>query len=136
MSNFHLMIGFILTGIVFLIVDLLWLGLVAKKIYDQYLGVLLREEINWLPALLFYVLFIIAIFVFAILPAVRDDSIIRAIFLGAFFGFICYATYDLTNLATLKGWPVNIVYIDIAWGTFVTATVSAIGFMILKWLSG
>jgi uncharacterized membrane protein len=135
MSNLNLIFGFILTSLVFFAIDLLWIGLVAKKIYDQYLQGFLREEINWLPAILFYILFIIAIFVFAILPAISDDSVIKAISLGAFLGFICYATYDLTNLATLKNWPVNIVYIDIAWGTFLTAMVSAIGFLILKWLS-
>lgn len=135
MSNTNLILGFFLSTIVFFIVDLLWLGLVAKSIYSKYLGDLLREDVNWIPALLFYILFIIAIFVFAVLPAINVDSIKKAMLLGAFLGFICYATYDLTNLATLKGWPVKLVFIDIAWGTFLTSVVSAIGFLILKWLS-
>ncbi|MFT2588506.1 DUF2177 family protein, partial [Escherichia coli] len=72
---------------------------------------------NWTAAIIFYLLFIIGIFIFTILPAVEKNSLTSAILLGALFGFFTYATYDLTNLATLKGWPLKIVFIDITWGT-------------------
>jgi len=94
----------------------------------------LSEQVNWTAAIIFYLLFVAATLFFAVAPAVEKNLVSTAILYGALFGFITYATYDLTNLATLKGWPVKIVWIDMAWGTFLTASVSIAGFYIVKWL--
>jgi uncharacterized membrane protein len=129
-----LIISYLLTTIVFFAVDMLWLGLIAKNFYNKYLGSFLAEQVNWTAAIIFYLLFIAGIFVFVILPAVEKNSMMRAIAYGAMFGFITYATYDLTNLATLKDWPLTIVFVDIAWGSVLTAIVAVSGYCIVKWL--
>ncbi|MBR2647588.1 MAG: DUF2177 family protein [Sediminibacterium sp.] len=128
-----LLLSYLLTFIVFLVIDLTWLGFIAKDLYRKYLGGFLSEQVNWTAAIIFYFLFIIGIFIFTILPAVEKNSLTSAILLGALFGFFTYATYDLTNLATLKGWPLKIVFIDITWGTILTALVSTAGFYIVKY---
>ncbi|HCM75033.1 MAG TPA: DUF2177 domain-containing protein [Cytophagales bacterium] len=135
MPFYKLVIGYVLTTLVFFAIDLLWLGLLAKDLYKKYLGGFLSDQVNWTAAIVFYLLFIVGIFIFVILPAVEKDSIVKAIVLGALFGFFTYATYDLTNLATLKNWPITIVLIDIAWGSILTALVGAAGFTIIKWIS-
>lgn len=131
-----LIIGYLLTAAVFFAIDMLWLGLIAKGLYNKYLGSFLAEQVNWTAAIIFYLLFIVGIFIFAIMPAVEKDSLMKAVLLGALFGFFTYATYDLTNLATLKDWPLKIVLIDIVWGAVLTASVSTSGFLIMKWLNG
>lgn len=130
-----LIISYLLTAIVFFAIDLLWLGVVARGLYNKYLGNLLSDQVNWTTAIIFYLLFIVGIFIFAILPAVDKASLSKAIVMGALFGFFTYATYDLTNLATLKDWPLTIVFIDITWGAVLTATVSAAGYTITRWIS-
>lgn len=130
-----ILIGYILTFIVFLIVDLLWLGVIAKNIYSKYLGSFLSDNVNWTAAIIFYFIFVVGVSVFAIYPAVEKESVLRAIILGALFGFFTYATYDLTNLATLKGWPISIVIIDIIWGSILSAIVSVSGYYIVKLIS-
>ena len=132
MNLTKIIISYLLTSVVFFAVDMLWLGVIAKNMYNKYLGGLLRDQVNWTAAIIFYLLFIAGISIFAIYPAVRKDSVVSAITLGALFGIFTYATYDLTNLATLKNWPVQIVLIDILWGAFLTATVSLAGFYIVK----
>jgi uncharacterized membrane protein len=129
-----LLFAYLLTAVVFFAMDMLWLGVIAKNLYNKYLGDFLSDKVNWTAALIFYFLFIIGIFVFAILPAIEKNSLKHAILLGAFFGFITYATYDLTNLATLKNWPLTIVFIDMAWGAVLTGLVSLAGFHIVKWV--
>ncbi len=124
--------SYLLTSVVFFAIDMLWLGLLAKGLYKKYLGSFISTEVNWAAAIVFYLIFIVGIFIFAINPAVEKDSIKFAIVFGALFGFFTYATYDLTNLATMKGWPLNIVFIDMAWGTILTATVATAGFLITK----
>lgn len=128
-----LLLSYLLTFIVFLVIDLTWLGFIAKDLYRKYLSGFLTNQVNWTAAIIFYLLFIIGIFIFTILPAVEKNSLTSAILLGALFGFFTYATYDLTNLATLKGWPLKIVFIDITWGTILTALVSTAGFYIVKY---
>ncbi len=129
-----LVISYLLTTLVFFAIDLTWIGLVAKKFYWGNMGPLLKDDVNWAAALIFYLLYIIGIFVFAILPAVEDDSVKSAIFYGALFGFFCYATYDLTNLATLKGFPMKVAIVDMIWGTILTGCVSTAGFYITRWV--
>ena len=130
-----LLISYALTFIVFFIVDMAWLGFIAKDLYKKYLGNFLSEQVNWTAAIVFYLLFVVGVFIFAILPAVEKDSLRVAITLGALFGFFTYATYDLTNLATLKNWPLSIVLIDIVWGAVLTGIVSTAGFYITKYFS-
>jgi uncharacterized membrane protein len=130
-----LIISYLLTTVVFFAIDMVWLGFIAKNLYRKYLGSFLSETINWTAAIIFYLLFIVGIFYFAILPAVEKNSLAKAILGGALFGFFTYATYDLTNLATLKHWPLPIVFIDIAWGTILTGLVSTAGYFIVKWVS-
>jgi len=109
---------------VFFAVDMVWLGLVAKGFYRQQIGSLMRSPVNWPAAVVFYLLFILGLVVFVIGPAMDRDSWLRALGYGALFGLITYATYDLTNLATLKGWPVTVTLVDLAWGAVLAATVS------------
>jgi uncharacterized membrane protein len=135
MTPYKLILSYFLTALVFFAVDMLWLGLIAKDFYRKHLGGFLSDRVNWTAAIIFYLIFIVGIFVFVILPAVEKSSLLKAIGLGAFFGVITYATYDLTNLATLKNWPLTIVIVDMAWGAVLTAIVSAAGYGIVKWLN-
>ena len=104
----------------------------AKDLYRKHLGGFLSDQVNWSAAFIFYALFIVGIFIFAILPAAEKNSLGYAVVYGALFGFFTYATYDLTNLATLKNWPLKIVFIDIIWGSVLTGTVAAAGYWIVK----
>ncbi|MFO7852602.1 MAG: DUF2177 family protein [Bacteroidota bacterium] len=128
-------LSYLLTFGVFLIIDLLWLGVIAKNIYKKYLGDFLTDNVNWTAAFIFYFIFVAGISIFAIYPSVSKDSVYNAILMGALFGFFAYSTYDLTNLATLKGWPLPLVFIDILWGSVLAAIVSFSGFYIVKWLT-
>ena len=134
MSIKKLLICYVFTFAVFFIIDMAWLGLIAKDLYKKYLGDFLSDQVNWTAALIFYLLFVVGVFIFAILPSVEKNSLTSAILLGALFGFFTYATYDLTNLATLKNWPLNIVFIDILWGALLTGIVSTAGFYIVKYI--
>lgn len=132
MSIKSILINYLLTTVVFLIIDLAWLGFIAKDLYQKYLGDFMAEKVNWTAAIIFYLIYIVGISVFAIYPAVNMNSALNAALMGGLFGFFAYATYDLTNLATLKGWPLLIVFIDIAWGVVLTSMVSLSGFYIAK----
>ena len=125
-------VSYILTALVFFAIDLAWLGLVARNMYNRYIGHLMSSQVNWVAAVVFYLAFVVGILVFAVYPSVDRDSLLRAILLGALFGFFTYSTYDLTNLATLKDWPLSITIIDIAWGMVLTGAVSAVGFFIVS----
>ena len=115
---------------IFMAFDMVWLGLVAKNFYAKQVGFLMRSSINWTAAILFYLLFIGGLVLFVIAPAVEKKSWIHALLLGAIFGLITYATYDLTNLATLKNWPLAVTIVDLAWGAVLGGSVSAIAYFI------
>jgi uncharacterized membrane protein len=115
-------------------VDMLWIGVIAKNLYQKLLGGFITDKVNWTAAFIFYLIYVVGISIFAIYPAVNKGSAVNAILMGALFGIFAYATYDLTNYATLKGWPLPIVFIDILWGAVVSAIVSFSGFHIVKWL--
>lgn len=132
MSITKLFLSYALTFAVFLLIDMAWLGFIAKDLYKKHLGGFLSEQVNWTAAIVFYLLFVVGVFIFAIMPSVEKGSVVSAITLGALFGFFTYATYDLTNLATLKNWPLTIVFIDILWGSVLTGIVSTAGFYIVK----
>lgn len=115
---------------VFFALDMLWLGLVATAFYREQIGFLMKTDINWVAAISFYLLFLVGLVIFVIMPSVEHHSWVMALSLGAFFGFITYATYDLTNLATLKDWPLLVTIVDLTWGTVLSALVSLAAFFI------
>ncbi len=119
----------------FFAIDMLWLGLVARSFYQQYLGFLMAPSPNWFVAILFYLLFIVGILFFVVVPGLESGSLKATLLRAALFGLITYATYDLTNLATLKDWPVLISIVDMIWGIFLSVSVSAIGFIAGKRIS-
>lgn len=121
--------------ICFFAVDLLWLGVVARGFYQKQLGFMLSPSPNWTVAIVFYLVYITGILVFVVSPALQAESWRRALLLGAFFGFITYATYDLTNHATVKGWPWIVTVVDLGWGTVLCSTVALSGYLAGKWLS-
>ncbi|MCF7930863.1 MAG: DUF2177 family protein [Acholeplasmataceae bacterium] len=116
--------------IIFFAIDLFWLGIIAKKLYQAEIGHLLKTDVNWIAAVLFYLLFIGGLVIFVLMPAVEAGNLWKAVLLGALFGFITYATYDLTNLATLKDWPLKITIIDLCWGTFLGASTSTLSYLV------
>ena len=124
---------FLLTIPVFFVIDMVWLGFVARGLYKKHIGFLLGP-VNWVAAVIFYLLFIVGILVFAVLPALAAGSLTHVILLGTFFGFITYATYDLTNLATIKDWPITITVIDMIWGSVLSGSVAIISFLIGSYL--
>jgi uncharacterized membrane protein len=124
--------GFTLAA--FFLIDMVWLGLVAKSFYRKHLGFLMRPTVNWIAALLFYCAFIVGILIFAVIPARQAGSIMKAVLLGALFGFFTYATYDMTNLATLKDWPMVVVVVDILWGMVLSGSVATLGYVAGGWV--
>jgi len=123
---------YLIAFVVFLVIDLIWLGLIAKNLYSNYLGSLMAPRVNWVAAILFYLLFIVGLVFSVITPAVEKQSRSYALLVGMLFGLITYATYDLTNLATLKGWPLTITIIDLAWGSTLGGLVSLITYWMVK----
>ena len=115
---------------VFFAIDLTWLGLIAKNFYAKHLGYLMRPDVNWTAAIIFYLLFIVGLVAFVIAPAMEKQSWLYALVYGALFGLVTYATYDLTNLATVKDWPIVITLVDLAWGAFLAASVSCVTYFI------
>ena len=123
-----------LTAAVFFAIDLVWLGVVAAGFYQKHLGHLLRPDVLWVPALLFYSIYLAGVLVFAVVPGLEAGSVVRAATLGAFFGFVAYATFDLTCMALFRDFPTIVVVVDLIWGAVLTGTVAAAGFGIGRWL--
>lgn len=120
----------------FFALDIAWLGFVAKGFYQRQMGHLLADQTKWGAAIAFYLIYVAAIVILCVLPAVEKQSVARALALGAVFGLAAYAAFDLTSLALLKGFPSGVVPIDLAWGVILTASVSAAGFYAARWLQG
>ena len=131
MSVIQLVYVYLLTIPAFFLVDMVWLGFVAKNFYQSQLGYLLGP-VNWTAAIIFYLLYIVGIIIFAVHPALLVGSFGKAVLYGAMFGFFAYATYDLTNLATVKDWPILVTVVDILWGTVLTGIVSAASYYLAK----
>ena len=129
-----LILSYLLTAGVFFAIDIVWIGVIGNSLYKKYIGKFMGD-VNWPAAGIFYSIFIAGVLLFAVFPAVEQGTPQRALALGAALGFLCYATYDLTNLATLKGWPWQIVLIDMLWGTVLTASVSVAGYYNVRWLA-
>jgi len=118
----------------FLVIDLVWLAVVARGFYRRELGFLLSDQPNWWAAIAFYLLFVVGLLVFAVVPGLQAGSLLRALVLGGFFGLVTYATYDLTNLATVKNWPWIVTLVDMTWGAMLATSVSCIGYLAGRWL--
>ncbi len=117
-----------------LALDGLWLGVVARRFYREQLGTLLRGDVQLVPALVFYVLYVIALLVLAVAPAVERESLVRAVLLGGLLGLVAYGAYDLVNLATLRDFPLTVAVVDMAWGTFVSAVTAGWAFTAVRWV--
>jgi len=116
----------------FLAIDLIWLGLIAKNFYQKNLGGMMTKNPIWSAAILFYAVFIFGLLYFVILPGLNANSIKTLVTRALLFGFITYATYDLTNLATLKNWPKSLTVVDLIWGSVLSTLVSLITFIVIK----
>jgi uncharacterized membrane protein len=123
---------YFLTLTIFLAIDSLWLGFVAPKFYESQIGYIMADQPNFLAAGVFYLLFVFGLVVFVIEPGVRGDSLLQTVLRGALFGLVTYATYDLTNLATLKGWPILVTVVDLIWGTVLSSAVTLISVWVGK----
>jgi uncharacterized membrane protein len=119
---------YLIVFVAFLVIDLIWLGVVARKFYRDQLGFIMVDKINWPAALSFYLLFIAGLIYFVVLPSLGQGSWSNALLNGAFLGLLCYATYDLSNLATLKNWPLKVTIADLIWGSVLCGSLSVIGF--------
>lgn len=115
----------------FIVIDLAWLGLIANNLYKKYLGFIMKSSPDWTVAILFYLLYLTGLVFFVINPALHKLSWKYSLFAGMFFGLVTYATYDLTNLATLKDWPPLITIIDLIWGTVLGGTVSLVTYLVV-----
>lgn len=121
---------YVATVPVFFVIDLVWLGVVARDLYRSQIGSLMADPLVWWAAIVFYLLYIAGILFFAVRPALETGSLRKALGLGAAFGFFTYMTYDLTNLATLAGWPLTLTVVDIVWGTVLASSVATASFVI------
>lgn len=120
--------------IAFFAIDMVWLGLVARSFYRKHLGFIMAPRPNWVAAITFYLLFILGVLYFVVAPGLESGSLGTTLLRAALFGLITYATYDLTNLATLKDWPLIVTLVDILWGIFLCVSISLVGFMAGQWL--
>lgn len=127
-----LLFGYLAALVTLAILDALWLGVVAREFYKARLGQLLLEQPLWWAAILFYLIHAAGVAVFAVPPAVAAGTWTAAVLYGALFGFCVYAAYDLTNLATLRGWPLAVSLIDLAWGAAVTAAATLVAFLAVR----
>ncbi len=134
MSTKHL-VAWAVTFVVLLVIDMLWLGVVAKGLYQQGMGDLMSPQPRLAFAAVFYLLYPVGLLIFAIVLGVEAQGVTRAAVLGGLFGLFCYGTYDLTNLAVIRNWPLALSFINIAWGTLVSGVAAAAGAVALRWFS-
>jgi len=134
MSTKHL-VAWAVTFVVLLVIDMIWLGVVAKGMYQEAMGDLMSPNPRLAFAAVFYLVYPVGLLLFAIMPGVEAQSVVRAAVLGALFGMFCYATYDLTNLAVIRNWPLALSFIDIAWGTVVSGVAAAAGAVAWRWMA-
>lgn len=125
---------YLATLLAFFAIDMVWLGLVARSFYSKHLGYLMTPQTKWIAAIVFYLLFIGGLLVFVVVPGLQAGSLPRTLLMAAFFGLVTYATYDLTNLATVKDWPLVITIVDLLWGMTLSVLVSLVSFLVGRWL--
>ena len=126
LRNYGIMLG------IFLVIDFIWLTVIAKSLYAQHLGYLMAPKANLLAALIFYLLFVVGLQYFVLNPALLTGNWVSVLLSGMFFGLVTYATYDLTNLATVRDWPILITFIDLVWGSFVSGITALLSFLIIR----
>lgn len=126
--------GYAGSAVVMIVIDLVWLGLLARPWYRQGIGHLMAADPNWTAAALFYLLYPVGLLVFAVVPGMAEAGWGRTALLGALFGFFAYATYDLTNLATLRHWPLGLALLDMAWGSGLSAVAATAGRLAAGWV--
>jgi uncharacterized membrane protein len=131
-----LILTYVIAFAVFIVIDLIWLGVVAKDFYGTQLGDKMAKKINWTAALIFYFLYILGLMVLVIVPALQSEAVFTAFTMGAFVSFMMYATYDLTNLATMEGWPLKMTIVDMIWGTVLGSLTSGITVTLVLALGG
>ncbi|WIV97266.1 DUF2177 family protein [Kinneretia aquatilis] len=119
--------GYLTMLLVMVALDMLWLGVIAKSAYQSGIAHLMSAEPNWVAALLFYLLYALGLSIFVLAPQADAAAWRPTVLMGALFGFFAYATYDLSNLATLREWPVSLTLMDLAWGTALSAACAAAG---------
>lgn len=110
----------------FIVLDLVWLGYIAQSFYKEQMGQLLADEVNIPAAGAFYAIYLSGVLFFAVRPGIEAESIAHAAFLGALLGFLAYATYDLTSLAVIRGFPARLALVDMVWGAVLTASVACV----------
>lgn len=130
------LIAYIATGISFAVIDSFWLRTMYTRLYVPEIGELLMKGLRWGPAIVFYLLYILGIMVFAVSPALQSGKWQTALIQGAMFGFFCYMTYDLTNYATLKVWSLKVTILDMIWGTLLTGGAALGGYLITTAIAG
>ena len=135
MSFYKYCVIYFVILVVFLVMDFIWLGWVAQPFYHEQLGDLLSPQVVWPAAISFYLMYLIGMIIFCIAPASKRDSLRHALLMGALYGFFTYATYEFTNYALIRDWPMALVPVDIAWGVILCATVSSVGFVAGRWLN-
>lgn len=123
-----------ITTAVFFVIDFIWLSVATPRIYAPLLGDLLAEKPNLPVAAVFYLFYVVGILALAVIPGLQEGSLAGALWRGAMFGALAYATYDLTNLATIRDWPWQVSVIDIVWGTALNTAVAAAGWFAGRWL--
>lgn len=126
LRNYGIMLG------IFLVIDFIWLTVIAKSLYAQHLGYLMAPKANLVAALIFYLLFVVGLQFFVLNPALLNGNWVSVLLSGMFFGLVTYATYDLTNLATVRDWPILITFIDLVWGSFVSGITALLSFLIIR----
>ncbi len=130
-----LLIGYIATGLSFALIDSVWLRTMYTRLYQPEIGELLMKGLRWGPAVAFYLLYILGIMIFAVMPALQSGRWQTALIQGAMLGFFCYMTYDLTNYATLKVWSLKVTVFDMIWGTVLTGLAATGGFVVTQWIT-
>jgi len=125
---------YLICAAAFFLIDFVWLSTATPRFYKPYIGALLAEKPRLGVAAVFYLAYVFGVVLLAVIPGVREGEITGALWRGALFGMLAYATYDLTNLSTIKGWPWQVAVIDIIWGTVLTVSVAAVGFYAALWL--
>ncbi len=120
--------------VVMLGMDFVWLGIVAKKFYGEQIGSLMKSQMDWLAVVGVYVLLVVGVLAFVVLPNLESGSLVRVLMMGALFGFVTYGVYDLTNMATLKNWTYLMVVVDMLWGMFLCGVASGVGYWVGRML--
>jgi len=125
---------YLITFAAFLVIDFVWLTTMGDRFYRAQLGSLMREQANLPVALLFYVFYVVGVLVLAVMPGVEAESVVKAAAYGALLGFVAYGTYDITNLSTIRDWPVVVTVVDLVWGSVLTGSVATVGYFVARWL--